>query len=95
MVAPSQSKTQALVQTFNDVYFVKDTRQLKWMCKDLSERGEMGILWTLAGGRIRRKWIGGQPSQPVKYRFTIVYINIGKVFFIIKNLIWKNNHFKR
>jgi hypothetical protein len=31
----------------------------------------MGVLWTLAGGRLRRRWIGGQPSQPIRYRFTV------------------------
>ncbi len=30
---------------------------------DLSERGKVGVLWTLVTGRIRRRWIGSQPVQ--------------------------------
>jgi hypothetical protein len=45
MVGPSRSKTQALIQTFNEVYFVKGAsintqRAAQVKCADLSERGE-------------------------------------------------------
>ncbi len=35
----------------------------KETCADLSERGKVGVLWTLVSGRIRRRWIGGQSVQ--------------------------------
>ncbi len=53
---------------------------------DLSERGKVGVLWTLVSGRIRRRWIGGQPVQLSQIR---IYYSVNHGFYWwLQSIFW-------